>query len=262
MKIWKKFTGIALALCMAAAVMAVPNTQAFAKVSVDPKKITIPVGSTYETDIDISYSMGDAKITKIKSSSKNLYVKQTYQYYHDTLYTNSEHPYGYATLRLYAKKPGKYKVTFQVCNAQGKKVSKHTVQVTAKTVDLEYYNPAIKKVTFAGKQDVFGTMTNKKSGKFKVTMQKGYKLNSIIMRYYDANGNWIEKPIKNNSKVTLSSYSYKYEHDYRSSYNPSSWYYYMSAGFYAETSFRVEYMNKKTKEDSARYYYLYRMPVN
>ena len=55
MKIWKKFTGIALAVCMAAAVMAVPNTQAYAKASVNPKKITIPVGSTYETDIIIDY---------------------------------------------------------------------------------------------------------------------------------------------------------------------------------------------------------------
>ncbi len=259
MKIWKKFTGIALAVCMAAAV---PNTQAFAKASVNPKKITIPVGSTYETDINIDYSLGDAKVTKIKSNSKNLYVKQTYQYYHDSLYTNTEHPYGYATLRLYAQKPGKYKVTFQVCNAQGKKVSKHTVQVTAKEMNLEYYHPALKKVTFAGKQDIFGTMTNKKSGKFKVTMQKGYKLNSIIMRYYDASGKWVERPIKNNSKVALSSYAYKYEHDYKSTYDPSYWYYYMSTGFYAETSFRVEYMNKNTKEISVRYYYLYRKPVN
>ncbi len=262
MKIWKKFTGIALALCMAVAVIAVPSTPAFAKASVDPKKITIPVGSTYETDIDISYSLGDAKITKIKSNSKNLYVKQTYQYYHDSLNTGSEHPYGYATLRLYASKPGKYKVTFQVCNAGGKKVSKHTVQVTAKEVDLEYYNPAIKKATFAGKQDIFSTLTNKKSGKFKVKMQKGYKLNSITMRYYDANGKWVERPIKNNAKVTLSPYAYKSETDYKSSNDPNYWYYYLSTGFYAETSFRVEYMNKKTKEISSRYYYIYRKPSN
>lgn len=262
MKLWKKFTGIILAVCMAATVIAVPNMQAFAKASVYPKKITIPVGSTYETDIDISYSLGDAKIAKVKSNSKNLYVKQTSQYYHDTLYTNTEHPYGYATLRLYAQKPGKYKVTFQVCNTQGKKVSKHTVQVTAKEMDLEYYHPAIKKVTFAGKQDIFGTLTNKKSGKFKVKMQKGYKLNSIIMGYYDANGNLIERPIKNNSKVTLSSYAYKVEHDYKSTWDPNYWYYYLNTGFFAGTSFRVEYTNKKTKEISTRYYYLYRKPVN
>ncbi len=262
MKIWKKMTGIVLAVCMAAAVIAVPNTQAFAKASVNPKKITIPVGSTWETDINIDYSMGDAKIVKIKSSSKNLYVKQTHQSYHSYLSTYSEHPYGYATLRLYAKKPGKYKVTFQVCNEQGKKISKHTVKVTAKETDLEYYHPALKKVTFAGKQDIFGMLTNKKSGKFKVKMQKGYKLNSIIMRYYDAKGDWVEKPIKNNSKVTLSPYAYKYEHDYQSSYDSSYWNYYMSTGMFAETSFRVEYMNKKTKEISSRYYYLYRNPIN
>lgn len=262
MKIWKKIIGVVLSVCMAAAVTAVPNMQAFAKASVSHKSITIPVGSTYETDIDISYSLGDAKITKIKSSSKNLYVKQTFQNYHESQYNWSEHPYGYATLRLYAAKPGKYKVTFQVCNAQGKKVSKHTVKVTAKTMDLEYYNPAIKKVTFAGKQDIFGMLTNKKSGKFKVKMQKGYKLNSITMRYYDANGKWIEQPIKNNAKVTLSPYTYKYENDYRSSYDPGYWSYYMYTGFFAETSFRVEYMNKKTKEISTRTYFIYRKPVN
>lgn len=262
MNIFKKFTGIALAVCMAAAMIAVPDLQAFAKASVYPKNITIPVGSTYETDIDVSYSLGDAKITKIKSNSKNLYVKQTHQSYHESQYNWSEHPYGYATLRLYAEKPGKYKVTFQVCNAQGKKVSKHTVKVTAKEMDLEYYNPAIKKVTFSGKQDVFSTLTNKKSGKFKVKMQKGYKLNSITMRYYDANGKWIEQPIKNNAKVALSPYAYKHENDYKSSYDANFWYYYMYTGFFAETSFRVEYMNKKTKEISSRYYYLYRKPVN
>lgn len=262
MKIWKKITGIMLAACMAAAVIAVPDMQASAKAYVSPKSITIPVGSTYETDVNIDYSLGDAKITKIKSSSKNLYVKQTHQEYHETQYNWSEHPYGYATLRLYAAKPGKYKVTFQVCNAQGKKVSKHTVKVTAKEMDLEYYNPALKKVTFSGKQDVFGMITNKKSGKFKVKMNKGYKLNSITLRYYDASGKWIEQPIKNNAKVTLSPYAYKYEYDYQSSWEPTYWSYYMYTGFFAETSFRVEYMNKKTKEISSRYYYLYRTPVN
>lgn len=254
--------GMLLAACLAAAVMLVPDTDAFAKAKVASKSIEIGVNSVYSTNIQVEYSKGDAKINNIKTSSKNLIARQTYQYYHTDAYSYSDHPYGYAQIGVYAKKKGTYTVSFDVCDAKGKKLSSHKVKVTARVTTGGSYVSPFKKVTFAGKQNIFSEPTSKKSGKFKVEMNKGYKLTSIKMRYYDKQGKRVEKTIKNNANVTLGQYAYVDEYQYDSEYDSNYWYYNYNSNLFAETEFYVEYKNTKTKATGSSYFTLYRVPKN
>ena len=270
MGILKKAACFFLAVCMAASVAAVPNTQAYAKATVNSNKVNITANAIYSSQIEVTYSQGDAQIKNIKTSSRNLIAKQTYQDYHGEDRYYSERPYGYARIGLYAKKAGNYKVTFDVCDAEGNKVSSHTVQV--KAGDSARYSSPIKDATFAGKEILY-QLSSKKSGKFKVTMNKGYRLKSITMETYNASGRLVSKKIKNNAKVTLGEYTYKYENEgkyYDYDYDPVTfeekrterWYYNLSTELFARTEFRVEYVNNKTKTTGTVYYTLYRVPKN
>lgn len=74
-----------------------------------------------------------------------------------------------------------------------------------------------------------------KSGKVKIKMNKNYKLMSIIMMTYDANGNEVYTQVKNNKKVTFGQYPYSY----KSSYSTRS-------DLYKTTRIYVSYKNKHT----------------
>lgn len=266
MKIWKKIAGMATAVGIMAAVLAAPdlNARAAAGASVESSNIEIAAQSAYTTSITVKYAKGDARIKNIKTSSKNLFARQTQQEYRSYESTYSQYPFGYARIGLYAKKPGNYKVSFDVCDAAGKKTAKLTVKVRAR-YNTGYDSP-IQKATFSGKQDAFYTLSKKKSGKFKVTMNKGYKLKSITMVTYDAGGKRVEKKIKNNANVTLGSYVDKYEEEYvyNSYWDESESYasYHLSTSLFATTTFQVEYQNKKTKSIGMTSFGIYRMPLN
>lgn len=255
MKAWKKIMGMALALCMMLTVLLIPDMEPAAKAKVSSQNVTIMVGQTYNTPVRVAYSKEGHSIKNIKSNSSDLLIKQTYQNW--SSYNSSNLSNNYAEIGMYAKKAGKYKVTFSVCNEKNKVVSKHTVNVTATTT----YNSPIKNVTFAGKNNYFIGVTSKKSGKFKVTMNKGFKLKSITMQTYNAQGNLVEKKIKNNANVTLGEYAYKSEDNYESS-NSDSWRYYYYTNMMATTVFQVQYQNTKTKEVGTIQYSLYKMPKN
>lgn len=253
MKTWKKLTGTVLAVCIMFAVLLVPDMEPAAKAKLSSQNVSVIVGSTYNNLVRVTYSKEGHKIKNLKSNSSNLLVKQTHQSWSRTGSDN------YAEIEMYAKKAGKYKVTFQVCNDKNKVVSKHTINVTATTT----YNAPIKNATFAGKSTYFYSVVSKKSGKFKVTMNKGFKLKSITMQTYDAQGKRVEKKIKNNAKITLGEYAYKDENLNEYSYdNNISWSYYYYTHMMAETYIEVQYQNTKTKETGTVSYALYRMPKN
>lgn len=258
MRAWKRAAKLFLALCLAFTALAMPQTEASAKATVD-SSVQIVAGQTYNSPVAVVYSKGDAKLSNIKSSSKNLLVRQTYQYYHASESKTSEYPYGYANLSLYAKKPGSYTVTFNVCDESGKKVSSHKVKVFAAA--YSGYTSPVKKVTFAGKTDLFYSLTSKKSGKFKVTMNSGYRLKSIAMSCYNAEGDKVTKTIKNNANVALGRYTSMSEDEYSSSYS-DYWSYYMYSSMFATTTFEVTYQNTKTKAVGTYSYILYRIPEN
>ena len=89
-------------------------------------------------------------IKNIKTSSKNLIAKNTHYYTtsSDDTYTDT-----FASIGLYAKKTGKYKVTYNICDKSGNKLSSGKVTVYVKN-DLP-----VKSVKFAGKE-VVKTMKN------------------------------------------------------------------------------------------------------
>ena len=89
-------------------------------------------------------------IKNIKTNSKNLIAKNTHYYTtsSDDTYTDT-----FASIGLYAKKTGKYKVTYNICDKSGNKLSSGKVTVYVKN-DLP-----VKSVKFAGKE-VVKTMKN------------------------------------------------------------------------------------------------------
>ncbi len=256
MKAWKKLTNIVLAICIMFTALLVPNMEPAAKVKVSAKNVLVIVGQTYNAPVKITYFKEGRTIKNLKSNSSDLLVKQTTQNW-DSWYSDASN--NYAEISMYAKKAGKYKVTFSVCNEKNKVVSKHTVNVTATTATA--YNSPVKKAVFAGKSTYPYSIVIKTSGKFKVTMNKGFKLKSITMQTYDAQGKQVEKKIKNNANVKLGEYAYKNEYSNEYSYD-NSWSYYYYTRMFAETVFTVQYQNTKTKEIGTISYSVFKMPKN
>lgn len=255
MKSWKNLAVMVFAACIMFMVLLVPDMEPAAKAKTSAQNVTVFVEHTYNIPVKINYPKKGRTIKNLKSNSSDLLVRQTAQFWYSYSYTSDN----CAEISMYAKKAGKYKVTFNVCNEKNKVISKYTLNVTAKNSTS---NMPIKKATFAGKSiNTYSGAVSKKSGKFKVTMNKGFKLKSITMQTYDAQGKQVEKKIKNNANVTLGEYAYKYEDNWESS-NDNSWSYRYSTGWLARTIFTVQYQNTKTKEIGTEVYVIYKMPKN
>lgn len=254
MQIGKRIIAMVFVACLAAAVLMVPDAEAYAQAAITPKKVTVSEGSISYASIRVDYSKGDAQLKNIKSSSPNLIARQTRQYCSE--YSDSN----YAEIGLYAKKAGSYRVTFDVCDANGNKVSSHKVKVKAVKRNSDYTYP-IKEVTFAGKQFSYELLTPKKKGKFRVALNKGYKLKSIEMEYYDADGRSQRKTVKNNADVALGLYTYKREYSY-SRYDGDDWYYSFYTRLFAETNFYVAVQDKKSKQITTYIFRVCRTPLN
>lgn len=253
MKISKKFTSVLLVLTFVVGLFFVPaNVVKAASYGTIPKKVRIYSDSTYQT---LSFDLGGYgySIKELKSNSSKLKVKQTYQRTEQGTANNEN----YATLTLFTNKEGNYKVSFNIVNAAGKKVSTHTINVYAK-------NDSVLKTLKVGKNDVFSTKDSNfsllkgNSGKVKVAMSKGYKLKKIEYGVYDkSKSDYVYTTIKNNKKITygkqVSEYNYSYESAY-SSYKYSYW----SKSAMANTYIRITYIDKYTKTQDTISYAFYR----
>ena len=117
---------------------------------------------------------------------------------------------------LYAKKTGKYKVTFKIDS------KKYTLNV--KVVDL---NINIKKATFGDEivednsvqlvnggmlsRRIYDSKMSKTSGKLNIIPGSGCKITGFVVGTVDKKGKIKYKEYKNNSKITLSKGRYKYK---------------------------------------------------
>lgn len=245
MKLMKRLSCFLLAFCMLATTLLIPDVSAQAA-TVDKTKVHISLESQYSDSVTVNFKKGEYKISGLKSNNKNLITKATYVSSNDSEYATS---YGSATISFYAKKAGTYKVSFNVVDKKNKVKSKHTITVYANN---DY---AIKNVTFNGKYD-FYNVTTAKSGKFKVTLNKGYTLKQITMTTYNKNGKEVVKKIKNNQKVTLGTYRSIRENEMSDSYE--NWY----ADLLAKTTFTITYKDKYTKGLKTTTYTIYRFPNN
>ena len=206
-----------------------------------PKKIRAYPGTVSTVSFDLpKYGM---VIKNLKTSSKNLVVKVTGTEDAQNPYTKTSS--SSATLSVYAKKAGTYKVTFDLYYRSGKKSSRKTIRVYAAS------DSAVKSCTFNGKPISYG-FTSAKSGKIKVTMNKGYKLKKVEIGKTrvkksgkNTSSSIVYKTIKNGQKVTLSTTPYRYGNETTSITGAYSKYY--NTNLAAYTYVRVTYADKYTK---------------
>ena len=244
-KVTRKVVCCMLAIGMIASLMLVSDVQAEA--STAPAKAHAMVLS--QDSFQVNLAAGDYKIANLKSSSKkNLIVRTTYV---DADSSDT----GHATISMYAKKKGKYKVSFDVVDRNNRVRRHHVVQVFA---TLE---PAVKKVTIGGKSvydavnPVFGTRVFPKAGgKIKVKMTKGYSVKAIEVTTYDKSGNGVAKIVKNGKKIKLGQYISKYV-----SSNNGPGYEYWYGDLFADTDIRVIYIDKYTNEEGSWYTSVHRL---
>lgn len=247
MKTFKRTASLFLAFCLCAGLLLLqPQSTVFAAVRNKPTTTVLRMSSNSFDSSAIYVNLPKAKvcyIKNIKTGSNNLIAKNTYYY---TTSSDDTYTDPYASIGLYAKKTGKYKVTYDICDKSGNKLSSGKVTVYVKD-DLP-----VKSVKFGGKE-VTSALTTKKSGKLSVSMSSGYKLKKITVTTYNKSGRQVVKTIKNNSTIKLGNYAYISD----SSYSDSSRYFYTSLA--ANTKITITYVDKYTKQECDTIYTLSRL---
>ena len=210
---------------------------------------------------EINMTLEKGEYIKV-TAAKGLKYKITYENWRVSDYeSNTE---ASAEISYYTKKKGDYTVKFDIYNAEtNTKVSSASVKV-----DVRDDSP-FKKVTVNGKEYMYADtyLTTKKSVKFKVTMNKGYKLKKLEVGTYSApkkdseDDESIEskmeyKTFKNGGKINLGTrgYYYLYEYSYTSGNGKTTKYHHLSDSLTAYTSVRITYIDKWTKQETTTTY--------
>ncbi|MBA4686206.1 MAG: hypothetical protein H2184_03555 [Candidatus Galacturonibacter soehngenii] len=265
MKIIKKLFTAFLALTLVIGVLLVPSTQAKAdSYGAVPKKVRIYAMTSKQT---LSFDLPgyDYTIANLKSSNSKLKVKQTF-YRTEEGYTENSN---FATISLYASKEGTYKVSFDILDAQGKKVSSKKITVYArndsplKTLKLGKNTITSTTVNDANMKTTDNYLLKGNSGKVKVTLAKGYKLKKIEYGIYDkAKKEIVYTTVKNNKKITYgkdsSEYSSKdeyFDEDEGKYIRRKYW----TKSAVAGTFIRVSYLDKYTKQENTLSYSFYKL---
>lgn len=258
MKMTKRISSLILALLMVITLFAVPTPTYAAERGGVPSKVRVYSGSYTDNAIAFNYANPGDQIKNLKSSSSNLVVKQTYQREESNTYSTSSE--NYAQIGVYAKKEGKYTVSFDIYSKDGSaKRSSHKVTVFAKN------DSPVSSIKLDGKNiwdaDSNSAFTTKKSAKLSIKMAKGYTLKKIVIRTYDKDGKTVEKEVKNNKKITLGKYGYSYSYNYQSTYSPENWYSYWSKSISAPTYIEITYKDKWTKQNETLTYSVRRLAL-
>ena len=277
MKVLKRITSVLLAVVMmfgitqvAAPVTAEAKSNKSAGVKDYSDKVRIFTGSSNNDAISITLTSSDYELKSVKSSSKDLKAKITYN---SSTYQKSDgtvrEDKAEGRIGLYTKKEGTYKVTVTIGKKSDKKFKKTvSVKVYAKN------DSPFKKVTIGGK-DAYEWKNryyfSQKTLAFKAQAASGYKITKIEVGTYtkkkvndDSDYNYTTemtwKTIKNGGKFKLSSQKSEYK---SGSSNKSEWYESISSYFWgslaAETCVRVTYTDKYTKQPDTRtfgFYYI------
>lgn len=182
-------------------------------------------------------------VKNIKTGSKNLIAKNTYYY---TSTSSDEYAAPYASIGLYAKKKGKYVVSYDICDKAGKKLS------SGKTTVYVSDDQPIKSVKF-DKKYLSSAITFKKSGKLSISMNKGYKLKKITVTTYNKSGKEVVKTVRNNSTIKLGEYAQIYDNSYSDGSR------YFSTSLAARTQIKITYTDKYTKQKCESSYTINRL---
>lgn len=158
------------------------------------------------------------RITNVVSSSSNLRVKKTQEHYVRTtdflwdeetaqkITETSTHYYS-VYLSYFAKKPGKYTVSFDVTDASGNLRCTKTIKVTVPKSASKTFT-AIKSIKYAGKELWrYAPYTAKTKGKLSVKTKSGYSLVSIKIGKMNSRGKMKYSKVKNNRTIKLATKS-------------------------------------------------------
>ncbi len=247
MKIFKRTVCLFLAFCLCAGMLLLqPQSTVSAATTTTPntKVLRMYPKTQYTSAIHVNLPKGKVCYVKnIKVDKNGLIAKNTYYY---TSTSSDEYAAPYASIGLYAKKEGKYTVSYNICDKAGKKLSSGNVTVYVKN------DSPFKSVKFAGKE-LTNALTAKKSGKLSISMNKGYKLKKITVTTYNKSGQRVVKTMKNNGTLTLSQYAMVND----SSLLDGTRYFYTS--FAASTIVIITYTDKYTKQDRESIYIINRL---
>ncbi|MBR1693602.1 MAG: hypothetical protein IJ711_12645 [Lachnospiraceae bacterium] len=268
-KMWKLNTIVCSALLALGVAAAIPATAKADYVTdevngvsyYDEESVSVKYCSNYYQGgggyAYVSLSNSGDRVGNVKSSSKNLLAKKTYERYSISTNKNLDYTwdetkqeyvenetttttttYGSAYISFFAKKAGSYKVTFDVIKEDGNVRCTKTIKVTTYG---DSGNSPVKSIKYDGK-DIYTyyPFTTKTSGKLAVKMSKNYKLVKIEIGKRNKKGEYVYKKAANNKKISLAkSAKYTYDTDYSEwVYNP----------LFPSTSIRITFQNKKTKE--------------
>lgn len=192
-------------------------------------------------------------IKNIKTNSKNLVAN-----FGDRILSReegSDELYSHLAVTLYAKKSGKYKLSFNICDAKGKVKKKCSVTVYA------YKNQPFKSIKYgdmAVSETYLKNVASKSTGTFKVTMNSGYKLKKIRIStkedpIYGPQG---FKTVKNNSKIKLIT-SWKPDIRTSGSLDGDAFEDYLWDSIFVCTYIEIQYVDKYTKETCTTWRYIY-----
>lgn len=291
------------------------NSAAEAAAAKESEKYEIPgkivISSSGRKFFKINLGNGNCTIKNKKNSDKSVAtVSIDKSKTSRTVYTNDTENKSYATyiFKINPKKTGKTYLTFDIYNSAGIKTASKKIKIIVQEDGTPF-----KSVTFAGKSilnksysntsdylyagnktynnENKGLYTTKDSGKFKVTMNKNYKLvkilvgtrtaesstedgvttvktdgrkvdlnmdgdtNDIVMGQSESQVTYTYKVKKNNKKVVLSTVPKQTTTTYSSAdvtYSKNS------ISSTADTKFLVVYYNKATKKYGVQSFYIYK----
>lgn len=198
----------------------------------------------------------DDRVVNVKSSSKNLLAKKTrerritrtdvdYDYKTAQNITTTTTSYEDAYISYFAKKAGKYTVTFDVADKDGKVKCTKSITVIARGSSNYTYVSPVKSIKYAGKDlwmhSPYATRTK---GKIQVKMNKGYKLVSLEVGKINSKGETVYKKVKNGKNITLAKSIRYITTDSDSYYSAKT----TVDRLFPYTYLKVTYKNKKTKE--------------
>ncbi len=197
----------------------------------------------------ITLSEAGDRVKNVKSKSKNLLAQITAEGYQtQILDEKTTTRYNETHISFFGKKKGTYTVTFDVVDASGK--VKCTKKIKVFVDRFPTYTSPIKSVKYAGKDiNSYYPCTSIKKGKLKVTVKKGYKVESIYVKKRNSKGEWVSSKVRNGAKITLSK---------REKYTiKDDWQTIKINALFPETQIEVTIKNKKTKELVTYLYTLY-----
>lgn len=273
MKLLKRVTSVLVAVVMVLGITqaAVPVTaEAASKKSAGvleyPNKVRIYADGWSNSAISMTLASSDYYLKSVKSNSKSLKTKITYNSsrydrdYDGTVQTDEAE----GTVGLYTKKEGNYKVTVTVGKRSQKSFSKTvTITVYAKN------DSPFKSVKVGGK-DAYSWGNryyfSQKKLAFKAQAASGYKITKIEVGTYkkvktdDDNYNteltW--KTLKNGGKFKLGSQKDSYQSGSSYKYgNYESFRKYLTSSLAAETRVRVTYTDKYTRQPATETFTFY-----